>query len=89
MKRFSKIVSVMCEVPFARVISAMSCACRSVGKPGNGEVETSTEPMPEPLRATRTPVLVGVISTPACTRTSTRCAGARTTRRSGGRCATA
>ena len=36
MKRFSKIVSVMCEVPSARVISAISCACRSVGKPGNG-----------------------------------------------------
>jgi hypothetical protein len=51
MKRFSKIVSVMWEVPFARVISAMSCACRSVGKPGNGEVETSTEPMPEPFHA--------------------------------------
>src|SRR5262249_21721391 len=36
MKRFSKMVSVMREIPFARVINAISWACRSVGKPGNG-----------------------------------------------------
>ena len=42
MKRFSKIVSVMRDVPLARVISAINCACRSVGKPGNGSVVTST-----------------------------------------------
>ena len=57
MKRFSKIVSVMRETPRARVISAMNCACRSVGKPGNGAVEMSTGPMPAPLRVTRTPRL--------------------------------
>jgi hypothetical protein len=34
MKRFSKIVSVIREVPLARVIRPMNCACRSVGKPG-------------------------------------------------------
>ena len=50
MKRFSKMVSVMCEVPLARVISAMSCACRSVGKPGNGCVVISTGAMPAPFR---------------------------------------
>ena len=59
MKRFSKIVSVMRDVPLARVISAISCACRSVGKPGNGAVVTSTGAMPAPLRATRMPALVG------------------------------
>ena len=60
MKRFSKMVSVMCEVPSARVISAINCACRSVGKPGNGAVVTSTGASPAPLRATRMPSLVGV-----------------------------
>ncbi len=34
MKRFSKIVSVIIAAPEAIVISAMTCACRSVGKPG-------------------------------------------------------
>ena len=34
MKRFSKIVSVIIAAPSAIVISAMICACRSVGKPG-------------------------------------------------------
>ena len=32
--RFSKIVSVMTEVPSARVASAMNCACISVGNDG-------------------------------------------------------
>ena len=70
MKRFSKMVSVMCEVPLARVISAINCACRSVGKPGNGAVVTSTGARSAPLRATRMPSLVGVTVAPACASTS-------------------
>ena len=42
MKRFSKMVSRTCEVPFAMHISAMNCAWRSVGKPGKGCVSTET-----------------------------------------------
>ena len=34
MKRFSNIVSVICDEPLALVISAMNWACRSVGKAG-------------------------------------------------------
>ena len=34
MKRFSKIVSVTVAVPWAMQLSAMNCACMSVGKPG-------------------------------------------------------
>ena len=34
MKRFSKIVSVIIAAPSATDISAMNCACMSVGKPG-------------------------------------------------------
>ncbi len=34
MKRFSKIVSVIIAAPSATDISAISCACMSVGKPG-------------------------------------------------------
>ena len=49
MKRFSKIVSVIIEAPSAIAISAMTCACRSVGKPGKGSVITST-PASRPLR---------------------------------------
>ena len=66
MKRFSKIVSVICDLPLAMVIRAMNCACRSVGKPGNGSVVMSTGAMPVPLRLTRMPELVGVISAPVC-----------------------
>ena len=66
MKRFSKIVSVMCEAPLAQVISAISCACRSVGKPGNGAVVTVTGLIPAPLRATRMPSLLTVMVAPAC-----------------------
>ena len=66
MKRFSKIVSVMRDLPLAMVISPMNCACRSVGKPGKGAVVTSTGAMPAPLRLTRMPELVGVISAPVC-----------------------
>ena len=62
MKRFSKIVSVIRDLPLAIVISPMNCACRSVGKPGNGSVVTSTGAMPAPLRLTRMPELIGVIS---------------------------
>ena len=39
MKRFSKIVSRMCETPLAVAIDAMNCAWRSVGNPGNGAVQ--------------------------------------------------
>src|ERR1700722_2978985 len=42
MKRFSKMVSVIIAAPSAVLISAMSCACRSVGNPGKGSVVTST-----------------------------------------------
>ena len=42
MKRFSKMVSVMKEMPSAPVISAMNWACRSVAKPGCSSVVTST-----------------------------------------------
>ena len=65
MKRFSKMVSLIRETPFARVISAMNCACRSVGKPGNGAVEMSTALMPAPLRLTRTPRLSLLTVAPA------------------------
>ena len=34
MKRFSKMVSLMRDSPSAMHISAMACACRSVGKAG-------------------------------------------------------
>ena len=64
MKRFSKMVSVMREVPPARVISAISCACKSVGKPGNGAVDTVTGARSAPLRETRMPSLVGVMVAP-------------------------
>ena len=36
MKRFSKIVSVIIAAPSAVAISAIICACRSVGNPGIG-----------------------------------------------------
>ena len=49
MKRFSKIVSVICEEPPAQAISAINCACRSVGKPGNGAVDTVTGLIPAPF----------------------------------------
>ena len=38
MKRFSKMFSVMTQLPFARARRTMVCACMSVGKPGNGSV---------------------------------------------------
>ncbi len=64
MKRFSKMVSRTSEVPLAMHISAMSWACKSVGKPGNGWVSTETALRPPPLRATRMPVGFSSISTP-------------------------
>ena len=70
MKRFSKIVSVICEEPPAQAISAINCACRSVGKPGNGAVDTVTGLMPAPLRATRMPSLLTVMTAPAWVSTS-------------------
>ena len=41
MNRFSKIVSEMRDEPSAIHIIAMNCACKSVGKPGNGSVVIS------------------------------------------------
>jgi hypothetical protein len=41
MKRFSKMVSVTCAVPSATQLSAMNCACMSVGKPGCGAVRSA------------------------------------------------
>ena len=41
-KRFSKMVSVMDEVPSAMLSNVISCACMSVGKPGCGWVVTVT-----------------------------------------------
>ena len=64
MKRFSKIVSRMRDVPLARVMRAMNCAWRSVGKPGNGSVVTSTGSIPAPFRRTRMPSLVAETSAP-------------------------
>ena len=48
----------------AIVIRPMNCACRSVGKPGNGSVVMSTGSMPLPLRLTRMPELTFWISAP-------------------------
>ena len=70
MKRFSKIVSVICEEPPAQVISAINCACRSVGKPGNGAVDTVTGRIPAPFLATRIPSLLTVMTAPASVSTS-------------------
>ena len=42
MKRFSKIVSRMVAAPRATELSAVNCACMSVGNAGNGAVATST-----------------------------------------------
>ena len=42
MKRFSKIVSVTRDVPFAIALTAMNCACMSVAKPGYSVVRMST-----------------------------------------------
>ncbi len=67
---FSKMVSVMCDVPLARVIRAINCACKSVGNPGNGAVITSTGSSAPPLRVMRMPSLVGVTLVPVCARTS-------------------
>src|SRR5665213_3550180 len=50
MKRFSKLFSVMTESPSAVLITAIICAWRSVGKPGNGAVATSM-PLSRPLAA--------------------------------------
>ena len=38
MKRFSKMFSVMTQLPLARARRTMVCACMSVGKPGKGRV---------------------------------------------------
>ncbi len=60
----------MRELPLASVISAMNCACRSVGKPGKGSVVTSTAAMPAPLRRTRIPSGTCVTSAPVVASTS-------------------
>src|SRR5258708_209587 len=69
MNRFSKIVSVIIAAPSAVVIRAIICACRSVGKPGNGSVITSTPPIRPVRRWTNTPPGVGSTGTPAPSRT--------------------
>jgi hypothetical protein len=56
MKRFSKMVSTMHEVPCARHMSTMNWACMSVGKPGCGAVVTSTARRGRSSRRTRTAV---------------------------------
>ena len=56
MKRFSKMVSVMTEVPAACVSNAIICACRSVGKPGYGQRAQLDRPE---RRAARNPQSVG------------------------------
>mmetsp|Transcript_27491 Transcript_27491/g.50825 ORF Transcript_27491/g.50825 Transcript_27491/m.50825 type:complete len:305 (+) Transcript_27491:1833-2747(+) len=64
-KRFSKIFSSRTDVPSAVHIIAMNCACRSVGKPGNGSVVTSTAFTRPFLRATLRPFSVSSTSIPA------------------------
>ncbi len=64
MKRFSKIVSVTMAAPSATDISAMNCACMSVGKPGYGSVIASAPRRPS-RRRTRSASSPSVISTPA------------------------
>ncbi len=54
MKRFSKMFSVTIEVPSDCVISAMYCACMSVGKPGCSSVVTSADLKSMPVPITRT-----------------------------------
>ena len=77
MNRFSKIVSVMTEVPSACVSIAIICACKSVGNPGYGSVRSSTEwsrPLP---RATRRPLPIDSTTMPASRNfvaTASRCA---------------
>ena len=53
MKRFSKIVSVTVDWPSASPSRVMSCACMSVGNPGNGLVTMSAARARSPAR-TRT-----------------------------------
>ena len=65
MKRFSKMCSSSRLTPSARVRSAIICACRSVGKPGNGSVATSTALTWPFIRRTLRPALVAVTSMPA------------------------
>ena len=55
MKRFSNTFSVMMLLPSAMAMSAMNCACMSVGKPGYGSVWTSTGREPAAVRSTVTP----------------------------------
>ena len=63
MKRFSKMFSVMTELPSARAESTMAWACISVGKPGNGRVWMSTGRRTS-ARCTRTPPSMRSICTP-------------------------
>src|SRR5205807_2311193 len=63
MKRFSKIFSVMMEVPSACVARAMYCACMSVGKPGYSSV-TMSAAFRGPSPITRTASVVCAVLTP-------------------------
>jgi hypothetical protein len=65
------------RVPLALVISAMNCACRSVGKPGKGSVVDVDRLDAGAVAATRMPSLVGVISAPACAARRARFAAIR------------
>ena len=77
MNRFSKIVSDSTDCPRARVISTMNCACMSVGKPGNGCVDTSAG-RNSALPRTRMPSPSATTSAPAArslAMTASRCSG--------------
>ena len=64
MKRSGKIFSVMTLLPSARHSRAMSCACRSVGKPGYGWVVTSAGSSRRPEETTHAAVVACSTLTP-------------------------
>ena len=66
MKRFSKTFSVMIESPSASAMSAMNCACMSVGNPGYGSVCTSTGADRTVAATIVTPSAATSIAQPAC-----------------------
>ena len=77
MKRFSKMFSVIREIPLACVISAMYCACMSVANPGYSWVTTSADRSQRPPRTRRMPGPSSIL-TPASrsfSMTLVRCAG--------------
>src|SRR5579885_1271047 len=77
-KRFSKMFSVMTEVPSACVASAIYCACMSVGKPGYSSVEISAAFRFPSLRTRIWSLLSTSMRAPASSSlliTAPRCAG--------------